>query len=417
MLLSVPSKVLARVILERLKNAIDKKLRPESCTDHIATLRIIIEQSIEWQSPLYMSFVDFEKAFDSIDRGVIWKLMQHYGIPQKLIAIIRGFYEDATTQVIHNNRLSDPFSVKTGVRQGCLLSPMIFLLVIDWVMKRTVDNKKTGIPWTFSKQQEDLCFADDICLLSNKHQHMQTKVSQLNEEARKTGLKINIKKTEVMKINNKQQLPITLNSETLPEADKFVYLGSVVASNGGAEDDVGARINKARHAFITLRRVWNSSALSKTTKVRIFNTNVKTILLYGSETWKVTNAISNRLQTFINRCLRQILKIRWPQTISNNRLWEETNQTPITETISKRKWSWIGHTCRREADNITRQALEWNPQGRRRVGRPKETWKRSIEREAKRAGYTIKELKRQSQNRVRWWGLVAALCSSRSEED
>ena len=85
MLLSVPSKILTRIILERLKRALDKTLREEqagfrqdrSCTDHIATLRIIIEQSLEWQSPLYSVFVDFQKAFDSVDRNVIWRLMQH----------------------------------------------------------------------------------------------------------------------------------------------------------------------------------------------------------------------------------------------------------------------------------------------------------------------------------------------------
>ena len=89
MLLSVPSKILTRIILERLKKDLDKTLREEqagfrqdrSCTDHIATLRIIIEQSLEWQSPLHFVFIDFQKAFDSVDRDVIWRLMQHYGFP------------------------------------------------------------------------------------------------------------------------------------------------------------------------------------------------------------------------------------------------------------------------------------------------------------------------------------------------
>ena len=87
MLLSVPSKILTRIILERLKKALNKTLREEqagfrqdrSCTDHIATLRIIIQQSKEWQSPMYSVFIDFQKAFDSVDRDVIWRLMQHYG--------------------------------------------------------------------------------------------------------------------------------------------------------------------------------------------------------------------------------------------------------------------------------------------------------------------------------------------------
>ena len=87
-LLSVPSKVFTRILLDRMKGALDEKLREEqasfrknkSCTDHIATLRIIIEQSIEWQSPLYINFTDFEKAFDSVDTDVIWMLMHHHGI-------------------------------------------------------------------------------------------------------------------------------------------------------------------------------------------------------------------------------------------------------------------------------------------------------------------------------------------------
>jgi hypothetical protein len=90
MLLSIPSNVLTRIILERLKTALDKRLRPEqagvcqdkSCTDYIATLQIIIEQTMEWQCTLYITFVDFKRVFDSVDREVMWKLMQHHGIPQ-----------------------------------------------------------------------------------------------------------------------------------------------------------------------------------------------------------------------------------------------------------------------------------------------------------------------------------------------
>nr|KAG5713351.1 hypothetical protein BaRGS_024899 [Batillaria attramentaria] len=97
MLLSIPGKVLTRIILERLKTALDKTLRDEqagfrkdrSCTDHIATMRIIIEQSLEWQTPLYTVFVDFHKAFDSVDRDVIWRLMHHYGFPPKFVTIIQ----------------------------------------------------------------------------------------------------------------------------------------------------------------------------------------------------------------------------------------------------------------------------------------------------------------------------------------
>ena len=91
--------------------------------------------------------------------------------------------------------------------------------------------------------------------------------------------------------------------------------------------------------------------------IRIFNTNVKSILLYGSETWTVTKIYTKKLQTFVNKCLRKIMKIRWPETIKNELLWNHTNQLPIDREIRKRKWGWIGHTLRKPSTNITRQAL------------------------------------------------------------
>ena len=177
MLLSIPSKILSRIILERLKYALDDKLRQEqaefkrnkSCTYQVATLCIITEHSLKWQSALYLNFIDFEKVFDSVDREVIWKLLHYYGVPLKIIHLIQQLCENAACQVIHNGKLTVPFEVKTGVRQGSLFSPMIFLIAVDWIMRRTTDNEVTSIKWTNTKTLEDVDFAnDDICLVSHK---------------------------------------------------------------------------------------------------------------------------------------------------------------------------------------------------------------------------------------------------------
>lgn len=191
------------------------------------------------------------------------KLMQHYGIPQKLINIIQQLYEDSSCQIIHNGKLTNPFAVKTGVRQGCMLSLTIFLIVMDWIMRRTTEGSNTGIQWTLTKQLEDLDFADDISLLSHKQQHAQSKLTRLAEEAEKIGLKINVRKTKVMRLNNRQEHPLQLQGEDLVETNRFVYLGSIVNSDGGADEDVRSRINKARLEFNTLRPIWNSKALSQ----------------------------------------------------------------------------------------------------------------------------------------------------------
>ena len=109
MLLTVASKVLCKIILERMKDALDGRLRDEqagfrkerSCCDQIATLRIIVEQTLEWNTGLYMVFVVFEKAFDSIDREMFWKILQHYGVPQKIVRMIKVFYIGFQARVLH----------------------------------------------------------------------------------------------------------------------------------------------------------------------------------------------------------------------------------------------------------------------------------------------------------------------------
>ena len=183
MSLSVPGKVLNRVLLERMKDAVDLTLRDNqagfrknrSCADQIASLRIIIEQSLEWNSPLYINFIDFEKAFDSVDRHTLWRLMKHYGIPEKIISIVQSIYQGMFCRVVHSGQISESFEVKTGVRQGCLLSPFLFPLVIDWIMKTVTSNRNNGIQWTLLTQLDDLDFADDLALLSHNKNRCRTK--------------------------------------------------------------------------------------------------------------------------------------------------------------------------------------------------------------------------------------------------
>ncbi|VDO58708.1 unnamed protein product [Schistosoma margrebowiei] len=117
---------------------------------------------------------------------------------------------------------------------------------------------------------------------------------------------------------------------------------------------IEARIGKARTAFLQLKNIWNSKQLSNNIKVIIFNTNVKAVLLYGAETWRTTTTTIKKVQVLINSCLRKILNIHWPDTISNSLLWERTNELPAEEEIRKRRWKWIGHTLRKSSNCITR---------------------------------------------------------------
>ncbi|VDP55115.1 unnamed protein product [Schistosoma margrebowiei] len=197
-LLSIPGKVFNRVLLNRMKDCVDAQLRDQqagfrknrSRTDQIATPRIIVEQSIEWNSSLYINFIDYEKAFDSVDRTTLWKLLRHYGVPQKTVYIIRNSYDGLNCKIVHGGQLTKSFEVKISVRQSCLLSPFLFLLVIDWIMKTSTSEGKRGIQWTSRMQLDGLDFADDLSLLSQTQQQMQEKTTNVAEASAEVGLNI-----------------------------------------------------------------------------------------------------------------------------------------------------------------------------------------------------------------------------------
>ena len=221
------------------------------CIDQIATLRKIVEQSFEFDSSLYINFFfDYEKAIDSLDRDTLWKLLQHYGIPVKSITLIRNTYDGRTCNVTHAGRLTESFQVKTGVRQGCLLSPFMFLVAIDWIMKTTTKNRRNEIHWTLWSQLDDLDFADDLALLSHSHEQMQEKTDLLNQVSAQTGININMNNTKTMKANTKSNNVVTVGGKPLDETYCFTYLGSKINKTGGTEEDTKARIPKARVAIL-----------------------------------------------------------------------------------------------------------------------------------------------------------------------
>ena len=192
-----------------------------------------------------------------------------------------------------------------------------------------------------------------------------------------------------MKVNCTNNRPVKVRDTILEQVTSFVYLGSVVSIDRGSDDDIKVRINKARVAFNMLRKVWSSHVISLRTKFKIFNTNVKAILLYGSETWRTTKQTSQKLQSFVNKCLRRILKISWTDRVTNEMLWELAGEEPIITQISKRKWRWIGHILRKPANSITRQVPRWNPQGKRKRGRPRNSWRRGAECQTRNWGHII----------------------------
>ena len=184
-----------------------------------------------------------------------------------------------------------------------------------------------------------------------------------------------------------------------------------MTSDGSCEAKIRSRLSKASQAFGMLKYLWKAGKLSLKTKLRLFKSNVLSTLLYGAESWKMTKTIAKKLEVFQRKCLRKIVGVRWPDVISNEDLYARTAAKPVSEEIKRRRWRWIGHVLRLPVDAVARVALCWTPGGRRGRGRPKETWRRTVESEMKHQGWTWGFLEKAAKDRSRWRSLVEALCA------
>lgn len=213
-----------------------------------------------------------------------------------------------------------------------------------------------------------------------------------------------------MSLNTKHPARIQLHGSNLTNTTSFTYLGSIVTSDWGADKDIKARLCKARGAFMNLKNVWKTHDISRKTKSRFYKSCVLSVLLYGAECWRMTEGDINRLSSFHNGCLRKIMGIFWPNKISNVELHEKANREDMRAMLIKRRWQWIGHVIRKPTDNTTRIALRWTPEGNRKPDQPKNTWRRTVEKEIKKHKFTWGELEKVAQDRDKWRSQVLVLC-------
>jgi len=211
-----------------------------------------------------------------------------------------------------------------------------------------------------------------------------------------------------MILNNANSPSVLLDGQALPQTVTFTYLGSTVRVDGGAGTDIKQRLSKARAAFNNLQNVWKSGQYTTRIKLKLYNSCVIPTLLYGSECWRMTEADQQKLSTFHTKSLRRILRVFWPNKISNQDLLSRCKQENMNTIIKRRRWRWIGHVLRKDQQDLTKTALFWTPEGKRRRGRPRITWRRTVEAEMNELNHSWGSLQKMAKDRQKWRTFVAA---------
>lgn len=398
-------KVFSKVVLNRISKALDENQPREqagfrndySTIDHIHVVKQIFEKSREYKFTLYCCFVDYCKAFDSLEHEMIWGAMYNQGIQNKYIRILRNIYANSTAKVKLETEGKE-IKIKRGVRQGDPISPKLFSAVLEEIFRR-MDWKGKGLSINGEKLTH-LRFADDLVVFSPTKEGLQEMLSDLDTESRKAGLIMNTSKTKIM--TNGTEEPIVVGGSVIEYVSEYIYLGHLISTSDLMSKEIDRRIANAWKQYWRLRAIMKDKQISMDIKRKLFDTCILPVLTYGCQTWALNKSQIRKLTTCQNAMNRSMMGKKRSDKIRIETIRNHTKTRDVIVTIKKLKWKWAGHTVRGK-DKWSKSILFWFlGHLRRKRGRPFRRWIDDIK---KIAGATWT---RSATDRVTWKGLEEA---------
>ena len=437
-LLEHPMKVLERVLERRIRNIvrIDKMqfgFTPgRGTTDAIFIVRQVQERFLEKKKDLWMAFIDLEKAFDRVPREVLWWALRVMQVDEWIVKVVQSMYEGVTTAVRIGGGQSEEFGVKVGVHQGSVLSPLLFIIVME-ALSREV---RVGLPW-------ELLYADDLILMSDTEEALMAQLGAWKEQMEVKGLRVNVGKTKVMKcsvqsaqveksgkwpcavcskgvgsnsitcvkckqwvhkrcsgiegalkgvvgflcgvckgdISKKGVTQDTLSSDGISKFDavkKFCYLGDMIGAGGGSEEASRARVKSAWCKFRQLAQILTKRGASLLMKGKLYSACVRSVMVYGSETWAMKVEDMDRLVRAERMMVRSMCGVSLKDRKESAELLNRMGIRSVVEVVEKGRLRWYGHVERMDAGDWVSRSRELDVVGSRGRGRPRKTWGQSV---------------------------------------
>ena len=363
-LIPIAAKIFNKLLLNRIVPHIDPLLRNNqngfrsgrSTLSQILLLRRLIEEMSHCNRDLALVFVDFSKAFDSVDRNMMFKILKLYGIPSTIIEAIRVLYTDTSATVLSPDGETSPFDICAGILQGDTLAPFLFIIVVDYVLRMSVDKiNDNGLmlhPRKSSRNPAvhitDADFADDIALIAGTLANAQNLLHSLESAANSVGLFLNETKTEYINQTSDILSHIkTLAGTILKEKDDYVYLGSHISSS---EKDFMVRKGMAWSACNNLHKIWISKLDTKI-KIQLFKCLIEPILLYGCETWTLSKKAEKRLDGTYTRLLMRVKNLSWKHHPTKHQIYGSL--PPVSSIVQSKRVQFAGHCLRASSEIIS----------------------------------------------------------------
>ena len=425
-------KLLERIMVTLIRQMVDidgmqfSFVPGRSTTDALFIVRQLQEKYLAAQKPLYLAFIDLEKAFDRVPRKVLWWALRSLGVEEWAVRVIQGMYSNVRSRVRVNGQYSEEFDVGVGVHQGSVLSPLLFIIVLEALSREF----RTGTPW-------ELLYADDLVIIADSLEECLAKLLVWKREMEAKGLRVNMKKTKFMvsgagmdvlkdsgkfpcavcrkgcrssciacsqcklwvhkkcsgikgrliadpgyvcrrckgearPIDGRPTTTVSVDGTLLDVVPCFCYLGDMLSAGGGCDLATNVRCRTAWGKFIRLLPLLTSRHLSLKIRGELYSACVRSAMLYGSETWAITKTSLQRLERNDGYMIRRICRVRPMQGTHTNELRDRMGIQEVSEVLRARRLRWFGHTQR--ATSCINTIIDMPIPGPRGRGGQKKTW-------------------------------------------
>src|SRR6218665_2539867 len=286
-------------------------------TDAIGTLRVLTERIIQNGQDVYICFVDYEKVFDRVEWRRLLHALRPMGIDWRDRRLIGNLYMGQQMRVRIDGEYSEPGKVCRGVRQGCPLSPLLFNIYIEELVREAVEDLEEGIK-VGGRWIKALRFADDQAMVAKNQKGLQAMMDRLDRTSREYGMKINIKKTKVLKISKGKETMVRINigGTEIEQVKEFCYLGSLITTDAKCHREIRRRLAIGKEAF-SKRRELLRGKVNRTLKIQMIKTLIWSVVLYGAETWTMRTEDIKRLEAFEMWTWRRMEKVSWTEHKTN----------------------------------------------------------------------------------------------------